>query len=283
MSAWLRMPPAAISGTLFSMPAERRKASACGMTFSKSKRGSARSAILAAPRWPPASRGCSMTMASGSRFLRSHLRTSNCTPRASDRMGTSSAPGWSCARSGRSSGRPAPTTTASMPHSSARVTEGAYSPTARITLMASRPRPPASWRAARISRVQRLEVGVVDDLLGGFVAASPGSRSRRARHQVGVVAAQVDRRDRAHRPQRRHAAGQAMGRHAHAHATLNDRQQRAPAQPQRGQAAAARPAQQIGGSGVGEVGVGHGGRGKDETAPPLKRMAHHKGAALAPR
>ena len=160
------------------MPAARRKASDCGMTFSKSKRGSLRSAIFAAPRWPPARRGCSMTMASGSRFLRSHLRTSNCTPRASDRIGTSSACGWSCARSGRSSGSPAPTTTASMPHSSARVTDGPYSLTARMTLMASRPCPPASWRAARISRSSASRLASLMASLAASVAAAPGCNSR---------------------------------------------------------------------------------------------------------
>lgn len=72
MSSKLRMPPAAISGISRSMPALFRKARDCGITFSKSKRGSFRSAIFAAPGWPPeARRGCSMTMASGRRFLRS--------------------------------------------------------------------------------------------------------------------------------------------------------------------------------------------------------------------
>ena len=148
------------------------------MTFSNSKRGSFSSSSRAAPRWPPASRGFSITIASGSRWRRIHLRTSNCTPRASDRMGTSSACGWSCASSGRSSGRPAPTTTASMPHSSARVTDGPYSLTARITLIASSPRPPASACAARISRSSASRFAALMASLAACVAALPGARPR---------------------------------------------------------------------------------------------------------
>ncbi len=141
-----------MTGTSRSRPALRRKSSTCGITCSKSKRGSVRSATLAAPRWPPAQPGCSMTMASGARCLRSHFFTTSATPRASDRIGISATRGCSRARSGRSSGNPAPTTTASMPASSAHFTEGAYSSTARITLTASNPPPLAITRAAWISR-----------------------------------------------------------------------------------------------------------------------------------
>ena len=49
------MPPAGISGIAPSaMPAARKNASVSGSTRSKSKRGSARSSIFAAPRCPPA-------------------------------------------------------------------------------------------------------------------------------------------------------------------------------------------------------------------------------------
>ncbi len=80
---------------------------------------------------------------------------------------------------------------------------------------------------------QRLEVGLVDHGLERLARREAG----RAGHQVGVMPAQVDRRDRPHRPERGHAAGQAVGRHADAHAALDDRQQVASAQVHRAQAA----------------------------------------------
>ena len=129
-----------------------------------------------------------------------------------------------------------------MPHSSAFVTEGAYSPTARITLIASSPRPCGEFARRGDFAAQRLEVGRVDDGLGRVVLAS----IERALQQVGMEAAQVDRADRADAAERRHAAGKAVRRDAHPHAALHDGQQRATAQAQRLQPATRQRRREIG-------------------------------------
>lgn len=61
-SSWVEMPPAAMIGMSRSMPSRARNANTSGIATSKSKRRSVRSATQAAPRCPPASRGCSRTM-----------------------------------------------------------------------------------------------------------------------------------------------------------------------------------------------------------------------------
>ena len=80
---------------------------------------------------------------------------------------------------------------------------------------------------------QGFEVGGVDRLLGRRADAQVAG----ALHQVGVMPAQIDRRDRAHRALCGNTARQAVRRHAHAHAALHDGQQLAPGQAQRAQAA----------------------------------------------
>lgn len=75
--------------------------------------------------------------------------------------------------------------------------------------------------------VQRGEVGAVDRRL---VPAAVGGG-----HQVGMEAAQIDRREGFRRAVRPDGAGQAMGGHAHAHAALHDGQQIAAEQSKRRQ------------------------------------------------
>ena len=121
-----------------------------------------------------------------------------------------------------------------------------------------------------------LQVGGIDLGPAVVVTAHALRQVAGAFHQVRVVAAQVDRAERAHAAQRRHAAGQAVGRHAHAHAALHDGQQPAPAQHQRLQAAAGQLRLQVGRNGV-RLGrwCGHGcrppgGRGRGKTAGSLR-------------
>ena len=96
------------------------------------------------------------------------------------------------------------------------------------------------------------EVGGVDLRLAVGVTAHALRQVLGALHQIRVVAAQVDRAERAHPAQRGHAAGQPVRRHAHAHAALHDGQQRAPAEPQRRQPARVHTAHQCVGGVVGE-------------------------------
>jgi hypothetical protein len=69
--------------------------------------------------------------------------------------------------------------------------------------------------------VECFEVGAVDRLPGGRA----GADVRGARHQVRVVAPQVDRRDRAHGVLARDGPGQPVRGDADPHAALDDRQQ----------------------------------------------------------
>ena len=112
------------------------------------------------------------------------------------------------------------------------MTEGAYSPTARMTLMASSPRSPASATGIGDLALECLEVGVVDGDLGRLRGRLSGGKVARPLHQIRMKAAQVDRRDRSDRVQRGDAAGEPMRGHADAHASLNDRQQGLAAQSQ---------------------------------------------------
>ncbi len=102
--------------------------------------------------------------------------------------------------------------------------------------------PEAAGELARAGDLaaQRFEVGGVDRGLGLGLGLRADARGQalRARHQVGVVAAQVDRAERADTAKRGDAAGQPVRRHAHAHAALDDGQHAAPGQPQRRQPAA---------------------------------------------
>jgi len=90
---------------------------------------------------------------------------------------------------------------------------------------------PEARLVARVTLVVRVRIGA-------RVLIHPGAVLGAAGHQVRVMAAQVDRRQRAHGALRSHAAGQPMRRHAHAHAALHHRQQTPPADDERRQAAA---------------------------------------------
>ena len=230
----LPMPPAAISGIRPSSPAalqelphfgqhhvEIEAPVAAGRPTCARAQVAAGQARDARSRWHRAAAPSSPTCA----------RTS-CTPRASERMGMSATSGCSRARSGRSSGKPAPTTSASTPLSSACRTYVSYSPTARMTFTAIRPAPPGIARARRNSRSSASQVGGVDPRLGRFAGQVVG-----ALHQVRMQAPQVDGGDRADAAERGDGAGQAAGGDADAHAALHDGQQFMPAQPPGFQAA----------------------------------------------
>jgi hypothetical protein len=103
---------------------------------------------------------------------------------------------------------------------------------------------------------QRLEVGFIDGPLGGCRRRSAGGQFAGLFHQVGIEAPQVDRRDRAHRPQRGHAAGQAVRRDADAHAALNDGQEAAATQRQGREAARSGPVDEVAGRDACPVGCG---------------------------
>ena len=109
-------------------------------------------------------------------------------------MGCSSALGMVLRQIGRSSAarrRRRPRRCRTVAPSSPR----AYSPTARITLIASSPRPErARARGGDLALRKRLEVRGIDDRLGRVVLAD----RERALHQVRMVAAQIHRADRAH-------------------------------------------------------------------------------------
>jgi hypothetical protein len=106
--------------------------------------------------------------------LRSHFLTTSCTPRASDRMGSARPSGGRLARSGRSSGRPAPTTTASMPLPAPASPRGVF---ADRTHHVDRQQAAALRQLACGADLaaQRLEVGRVD---GHALASSPGAGGR---------------------------------------------------------------------------------------------------------
>ena len=113
---------------------------------------------------------------------------------------------------------------------------------------------PTSERLRRADlALQRFQVRGVDGFLGGLRRGLAGRQAAGALHQVGMVATQVDRRDRADAAQRCDAAGQPVGRHADTHAALHDGQQRPSRQTQGREAVGFGPGHQIGGH------IGHGG------------------------
>jgi len=81
---------------------------------------------------------------------------------------------------------------------------------------------------------QGFQIGGIDAFLG----ALSGEQVPGLFHQVGVMAAQIDRGNGAYAAQRGHAAGQPVGGDADAHAALNNGQQGSPAQAQGAQATA---------------------------------------------
>ena len=107
-------------------------------------------------------------------------------------------------------------------------------------------------RAHRSHHVHRQHAAASGDRLGRRDFAIEGDEIRavdrrrvaavlRRRHEVGVMAPQVDARDRSHRALGRDAAGEPVGGDAHAHAALHDRQQRASTDDQWRQPVGARP------------------------------------------
>ena len=156
-------------------------------TVANSKRASLRSSIFAAPRWPPAQRGCSITMASGSRFLRIHFFSTTPMPRASERIGTIATSGWCAGEVGQ------------------------------VERQAGAHHDRLDAAFARLAHVGRVLRDRAHDVHGHDAACRRRARARRgsrgraprgwrgrsrpcratcpvSRHQVGVVAAQVHRR-----------------------------------------------------------------------------------------
>ena len=90
MSSRLRMPPAAISGTSRSSPASRSR---CGHLRQHHVEIEARVVHVGDPRGAEVAAGVAGMLdhdgVGQAALLRSHLRTTSCTPRASDRMGIS--------------------------------------------------------------------------------------------------------------------------------------------------------------------------------------------------
>ena len=82
--------------------------------------------------------------------------------------------------------------------------------------------------------IEGFEVAGVD----GRLRVGADTEGARARHQVGVVATQVDGAERADRAGGGHVPREAVRRHADAHAALDDRQQRVALEAQRGEPAA---------------------------------------------
>ena len=274
MSAWLRMPPAAISGICFSMPAARRKASDCGMTFSKSKRGSSRSAIFARAQVAAGQARVLDDDGVGQALL--------ALPLAHQQLHAARVGQDRHQQRLRVVLRQIGQVQRQAGADDHRVDAAFQRARHRRRVLAHRAHhvdgqqpAPAGQRARGADLAfQRLEVGRVDGQLGGLRGGLARQQLVRALHQVGVVAAQVDRRDRAHRAERGHAAGQPVRRHAHAHAALHDRQQRATAQSQRRQATLQRPLHQVAGGVCGfDAGV-HGGVRPGRSLAPAMQLSH---------
>ena len=165
----------------------------------------------AAPRCPPARRGCSITIASGRRPFFIHLRNSSPTARVSDRIGINATRGKSTVSSGRSE-RQARTGHDRVGAAQAGLANVAtYCDTARMTLTAIVPRPLTISRARRISRSSATRLACLDRSLV--------PQARGGLHQIGMVPAQFDAGESAHAAGSGHRPGQAMRGNSDAHAS----------------------------------------------------------------
>ena len=147
------MPPAKIKG-IFSLSKSNflNTSKVSSKTRSNSKRASFSPATVAAPKWPAAWLGCSITIASGNLFFFIQRFNTILMPRDSDKIGNKATSGWSSTISGKSKGKPAPITMACAPDSQACFTNAGWSFTAFITLTAIMPRPSEFFSAVLISR-----------------------------------------------------------------------------------------------------------------------------------
>ena len=161
--------------------------------------------MRAAPRWPPASRGCSITMASGRRFLRSHLRTSEL---HAARIGQDRHQ-QRLRKIGRQIGQVQRQAGADHHHVAARLERDPHigRVVADRTHHVHRDQAHAGGQRTRGMHFARqgFAVGAIDQRAALGLATAARGKALGARHQVGVVPPQVHRADRAHPAQRRHA------------------------------------------------------------------------------